>query len=129
MTYTYDLSTDVGKVRLTIPDRVEADATWSDEEIQTFLDVENDNWRRATALALETMASDDLIVLKVMKVQNIEVDAAKVMESMLKRAKSLRELAKEAEADETDGFEIAEMVTNDWQYRERIYNQALRGNV
>lgn len=129
MTFTYDPTNDIGRVRRTLPDKVQADAFWTDEEIQSFLEDESSNWRRATALALETMASDDLLVLKTIRVQNIETNTDRMAKILLDRAKRLRELADVATADSGDSFDYAEMVVTDHQYRERIYNQALRDNV
>lgn len=128
MTYTYDPTTNIGRVRRSIPDRVEADAIWSDEEIQSFLDDEGGNWRRATATILETMASDSVLVLQVIRIHNIETDGAKMSAELLKRAKGLRDLADVEETNEDDGgFAIAEIVTTESQYRDRLINQALRG--
>jgi hypothetical protein len=98
MTYTYDPTTDIGRIRRTIPDKVEDDAFWTDEELQSFLLDEGD-WRRATALALETMASDDLLVLKVIKIQNIETNTDRMASALMKRAQKLRDLAVEADAN------------------------------
>ena len=57
MTTTYDLTTDVGKVRLKIADTVIATAHFTDEEIQVFLDEADDDILLAAALALESWAA------------------------------------------------------------------------
>lgn len=54
MTITYDLSTDIGKVRLKIADK--SGAQFSDEEIQVFLDEADGDILIASALALESWA-------------------------------------------------------------------------
>ena len=41
MSFTYDLSTDVGKIRLLIPDTVSASAVFSDEELTALLALES----------------------------------------------------------------------------------------
>lgn len=127
--FTYDPTTDVGRVRRTIPDKDEANAFWTDAEIESFLVDEDNNWRRATALAIETMASDDLLVLKVVKVQNIETSLDRMMSALLKRAKQLRDDAAVEEANAGDAFEVAEVIVNDFQWRERVLGQALRGQL
>jgi hypothetical protein len=38
MSFTYDLSTDTGKMRLLLGDTASATANWQDEELQAFLD-------------------------------------------------------------------------------------------
>lgn len=130
MTYTYVLTTDIGRVRRTLPDKVEADAIWTDEEIDSFLTDEGGNWRRATALALETMASDDLLVLKNIKVQNIETSSDRHAAQLLKRAALLRKLADDADAEEDAGaFDIATMIVTDAQYKEEVLGSTLRGRI
>jgi len=58
MTTTYDITTDVGKVRLLIGDTDIADAQFTDEEIQIFLDLNDDSLYLASANALEAWASN-----------------------------------------------------------------------
>lgn len=125
MTFTYDPTTDIGRVRRTLPDKTASVYFWTDEEIQSFLNDEG-NWRRASALALETMASDSAMVLLVMKVQNITTDGAKVSDALLKRAAELRKQANIDEAATSGGsFDVIETVTDDFGYRQRLFNQAL----
>lgn len=60
MTATYDLTTDVGKVRLLIADTdvtPAADAHFTDEELETFLELADDDIYIAAALALESWAA------------------------------------------------------------------------
>ena len=60
MTATYDLTTNVGKVRLKIADTdvtPSTDAHFSDEEIEVFLDEADDDILIASALALEAWAA------------------------------------------------------------------------
>jgi hypothetical protein len=90
MAFTYSLSTDIGKVRLLIPDRVSADAVFNDEEIETFLGVEGDNVKLAAALALETIAADEALVQKVQRTLTEETDGAKLAKALLDRASGLR---------------------------------------
>jgi len=58
-TWTYDLTTDIGKIRLLISDTdivPVTDAQFSDEELQAFLTIEGSVYL-AAALALETWAT------------------------------------------------------------------------
>jgi hypothetical protein len=124
--YTYNLATDVGRCRLMIPDRVEAEAIFQDEEISAFLALEG-GVKGATALALETIASDQALTLKVIKLNDLTTDGAKVSDALLKRAAQLRQQAAAEEAAEEDGaFDFAEMVNDQFSYRERVRNEALR---
>jgi hypothetical protein len=126
LTWTYDLTTDVGRVRRTIPDRLQAEAIFTDEEIVSFVADEGD-WRRATALALETIAVDEALVQKVQKTADFQTDGAATARALLSRATALRAQAGDLElASDGGAFDIAEMVTGPFGYRERLYNEALR---
>lgn len=126
MTFTYDPLTTIGKVRMVIPDRTESDAFWIDEEIESLI-IENDNnWRRAAANALEIMASDAAIVDRVIRVQNLSTDGAAVSRALLQRAALLRQQAEQVEIAAGDGFDTIEMIVTDFGYRQRLVNEALR---
>ncbi len=123
MSYTYDLTTDVGRVRLMIPDRIEAEHVFEDEELEAFLALEG-TIKAATALALETIASDHAMVLKVVRLLDLQTDGARVSDALLKRAAQLRA---QNEAENVDGlFDWAEMTVNDFAARERLWKEALR---
>lgn len=130
MTFTFTLTENAGKVRLLIPDKDTENVEnqiFQDDEIEAFLTLEDDNVRRAAALAIETIASSEALTLKVIKLLDIQTDGAKTSDALLARAAKLREQATEAEEWEEDGaFDIAEMVVDDFSARERIIKQALR---
>lgn len=125
MTYTYSLATDIGKVRLLIPDKVEADAFFSDEELTAMLAIET-GIKRTAALCLETIASDSAMVLQVIRIQNIQTNGAEVARALLNRAVQLRKQADDDDANSEVTFDIAEYVLNDFAYRDKIYNEALK---
>ncbi len=128
MAFTFDLASDVGKVRLLIPDRVASDILFEDEEIEAFLALEAGNVRRAAALALETVAADQALTLKVIKSLDLTTDGAKVSDALLKRAALLREQAAASESVEAGGdFDIAELTPTVFAFRERVWKQGLRG--
>lgn len=127
MTFTYDPANSIGKVRMLIPDRVEDDAVFSDEEIEAYLSMNDSNVRRAAAEALETIASDEAMTLKVMSTLDLTTNGASTSASILERAKILRDKADEADlAEDGGGFDYAEMDVNTFTRRERIMKQALR---
>lgn len=119
MAFTYDLSNSIGKVRLLIPDTQETTAVFSDEEITAFLALESASVRRATALALETIASNEALTLKVVRLLDVQTDGAKLADSLMKRAATLRQQA--LEDDGLAGFtqwEIAEWAVDDFTLRD-----------
>lgn len=119
--FSYSLSTDVGKIRLLIPDRNADNSIFQDEELDTFLVLEGDV-RLAAACALETIASDQVMVLKVMKLLDLSTDGSKVSQALLERAKKLRD---QVELD-SDPFAIVEMVTGSFSAREHLWNEVNR---
>ena len=127
MAFTYDPATNAGRVRLLIPDRVDSGHLFEDDEIDTFLSLENSSIKRAAALALETAASDNALTLKVIKLLDLSTDGARTSAALLERAAKLRSQADvEDSADDGGAFDIAEWVVNDFAYRERMRNEALR---
>lgn len=119
MTFTFDIASIVGKVRLMIPDKLADGHLFEDDEIQAFLDLESGNLKRATALALETTASDQALVLKVIRIQDLSTDGRAVAEALMKRAEVLRaQAADEEEAEDGGGFDIAQMAVDPFSYRD-----------
>ena len=101
----------------------------SDTDLTTFLTAEGSVVKRATALALESIASDQVLVLKVMKLMDLQVDGSNVSDALLKRAAMLRDQASQEEAAEDGGsFDVADMIYpgDSFGYRERVWNEGLR---
>lgn len=121
MSFTYDVTTDLGKVRMLITDRDSVNPIFQDEEISAFLSLEDNNVRLAAAQALETIAANEVLVLKVVKTLDLETDGSKSGKALLELAKSWREM--EAASG---SFAIAEMVVDQFSWRERIRKEALR---
>lgn len=128
MAFTYDPTTDVGKIRLMIPDRVENVAVFQDDYITAFRAIEGDN-RRAAALALETIASDTAATLRVTKVLGLSFDGAKTSDALLKRAAMLREQADADDAEAGGLFDWAEWGVTDFAVRDRLDAEWLRAGV
>jgi hypothetical protein len=74
--FTYDTSTDNGKVRLLVFDTNSNSYVFEDEELAVFLSIEGSSLKRAAALALETMASNEAFVLKVIQLMDLRTDGA-----------------------------------------------------
>lgn len=123
MAFTYDVSTDRGKVRLLITDVQEANPLFQDAEIDAFLAL-NTSVRMAAAAALEVIAASEVLVLKKIVNLDLETDGPAV-------ARELRELAKQLRAQETavGAFDIAEQIVDPFTEREYWFNQAQRGQL
>lgn len=126
MTFSYDVTTSIGKVRMLIPDRVEEHALFTDAEIQAYLEMNDSSVKRAAAEALETIASDNAMVLKVITIMDLSTNGAATASALMARAARLRQSADDAEAGEEALFDWAEPAETVFQQRERIYKQALR---
>jgi len=121
---TLDLATDRGKVRLLIQDDNETYEFYTNAKIDCFItlagDLDGKVVFNASALALESWASNQLMVLKVIERLDLKTDGAKVAAEMRLRANGLREQAMAASDDA--GFEIAEMALGPWSVREQLIN-------
>lgn len=128
MAFTYDPSGSVvGKIRLLTMDNQTDNYIFEDDELETFYSIEGSNLRRACALVLESIASNEAYILKRITSLDLQTDGPAVAAELRARAKALREQALEDEAREDAGaFDIAEWVLTPWGRRDRIINQALR---
>jgi len=128
MAFTLDLDTDRGKVRLLIQDDIEAYEFYSDAKVDAFLamadDLEGARVFNAAALALDSWASNQVMILKVVTILDVKTDGAKVAQEMRARAATLRAQAKAASAD--SGLTIAEMDLGHFSWVEQVENKALR---
>jgi len=120
MSFTYDTKTNRGKVRLIIADQDATDPMFDDDEIDAFLSI-NSDIRLAAAYALGTMATNQVMVLKVIKLLDLTTDGAKVSDALRRLAKDLRDQVANEYA-----FDIAEMIDNQFSVREFWLKEALR---
>lgn len=100
-----DYTSPIGQVRVLIPDlrkledlrdlRNESRYLFTDDEILAFLAVNNGNVKRAAADACDAIGMDKALQLLVLKTDDKQTDGAKLLDAIVKRAKTLREQAKE----------------------------------
>jgi hypothetical protein len=99
VTYSYDIArglpTDL--VRLLIPDRTSADPIFQDEELDALLTLEAGSVRLATAQALDTIASDEALVQKVIRLGDLQTNGAATAKELRERAANLRAQAADPE--------------------------------
>lgn len=111
--YPADFATDVGRVRKYVPDlrllpdpedpTVAPAYMWSDDEIESFLEDENGNVKRAAAYILIATANNENLVLKKLVTEDLQTDGPSVAKAMLSTAQELlkRADAEDALAEET----------------------------
>jgi len=125
--FTYDVTTDRGRVRLLITDRDAAHEIFNDDEIDAFLSMMSNNVLRAAAVALFQIAANEVLVLKVIKLLELQTDGASAAKALRELAKEYQEKADLEEAGDAGGsFDYAELVYDDFSYRERLEKEALR---
>lgn len=126
-TYNANLSTDRDKVRLLATDVDAANPIFTDAEMDAFMSLEGSNVKRSAALALETIARNQVLVLKVIRLLEIQTDGASVARELRMQADNLRAQADRDEASSDGGaFDWAEMVVDDFSLRNRFVSSALR---
>lgn len=136
-TSDYTLDLDVGLVTFnTAPSAAAAivvtfrHAILSDTQLQTLIDMEA-SVKLAAAQALDVIASNEALVQKKVRLLDVQTDGPAVAAALRAHATALRKQALDEIAieDADNAFDIAEWVIPPFGYRERIYNEALRGNL
>lgn len=136
MANSYDvtqLGEDGNKLRLLISDVNTAAGKYifEDEEVQAFLDLEG-SVLLAAARALEVIAANEVLVQKRITILDLKTDGPAEAKELRALAETWRTQAAEAialvEDEEDSGFDIAEVVYNDFTMRERLVNDLLRNN-
>lgn len=127
MSFTYNPETSAGQVRLLCTDAIEEEYIFEDDEIGAFLVLEDSSVRRAAALALETLSTDEARVMKKIEVSNLKTDGPALAKELRERARSLREQADLADARDGSSWDYAELAVTDAAAEEIWWNQALRG--
>lgn len=127
MSFTIDPNTDVGLIRLRIYDRDVSNQIFDDQTIEAvFNNLERTSVKRTAAFFLETIATQEALILKVMKNLQLTTDGAKLADSLMKQAQALRTQADIDDSANSDGFDWAEQVFDVWGEKERLLNEILR---
>jgi hypothetical protein len=147
MTWTYDRSTDVGKVRLLITgESVEATAVYEDEDILDVLLAIEGTVLGAAALGLERIAGDQALLLRKVRdsdptadntfggvmdlaVGSIKLNAAGAADAFLKLAARYRTVDEQGTAGSEDDIGWAGMVLDQRSWSDAIWADVLRNEV
>lgn len=117
----YDPSTDEGKVRLLCSDTDDADRIFSDAEITAFLSLNGGGVLMAAAQAIDAMAVNEVMVLKVIKLLDVTTNGAAVAKALNAKADALRK-----QVNEEVAIDWAEMNLDVFTRREIIWKDAIR---
>ena len=124
MSFTYDLGTNLGKVRLLIRDTDTTDPErqlFQDNEISFFLSQNDQILRLAAADALEALAANAALLAKIQQIGGYKIDSTKMAEAIRKQATRYRELEEEVPA-----FGYAEQTLSVFSSWEILINELQR---
>jgi hypothetical protein len=117
MSFTYDLTTDVGKARLLIGDGSPDEPLFTDEELAALISMVNDDPLMGAAVALERVAGDQALSARAVRILDLQVESGTtVAATLLKRADSIKALAAENEVL----IDIAEPILNQTTYEQLL---------
>ena len=121
MSYTYDLGTNVGKIRNLINDTTEATALLSDEEITSILSQTENDILRSAAMACRKIASKYAL-------SAFSVSAGNYSENKSGISKMFLELAKdfEEQSQAQPGSASAEVIYTDFNYNQLLEDKVHR---
>lgn len=127
MTWTYDPTSgdDRDTLRLLIGDtdvEVEDDHFFEDEELNIFLALEGD-LKLATAQALDSLASSEVMIQKKIRILDLTTDGPSVAAELRARATELRA---QFYGGTDDLPQSAELVVDQFTYEQRLRNERLR---
>jgi hypothetical protein len=115
---SWDPTTPAGQVRLLISDVDRDHPIFAPDEIDAFLTLEGGDVRLAAAQALDTIASNEAMVSKRIRLLDLSTDGPAVAKALRDHAGRLRDQAETAGEDA--GFDVAEMVTTQFSWREQV---------
>lgn len=101
--------TDIDSLRLLIPDPESADSVFTDDDLGVFLSLSGNKVFLAAAMALETIATDETLVYKIVTTDDLSVNGVSgAAQVLLVRAKTLRadQVRADQEADAADAFSL-----------------------
>ncbi len=127
----YTIDNDTGVIVFSDPPADPITVTYkysilSDDAIQDYLDLEGGDHKLAAADALEAVAVNEALVLKIVKLLDLQVDGTALAKTLLGRAKTLREQV----AADDEGFTIVEFSDmTAAQRRELIWKDLIKNSV
>ena len=122
MAFTYDLTTNLGKVRNLIGDAVDSGHILEDADINSFIAMANTDLYKAASLCLYRIAASKALLAKMKQAGDYKEDLRDI-------AKEVREAAKvyASMSENTPAEAQAESFVNDFSYRDVLTRKDLRG--
>ena len=124
MSFTFDTTTNIGKVRTLINDKTASTAVLTDEEINVYLSLEGNDIYGSSASALEAIIINKQLLSKLIAAGDYKEDNRNVADKLGKTAERYRKASVSTPADA-----YAEVAVTDFNYREIETNKTLRGET
>lgn len=121
MSYTYDLGTDVGKVRNLINDTTQSTAILSDEEISAILTQTGSDILQSAAMACRKISAKYALLAVSKSAGNYSENKSGISKAYLELAKDFEEQARNTPADAS-----AEIIYTDFNYRQLVEDKVHR---
>ena len=122
MSFTFNLSNNIGKVRNLIGDDDQSTALLTDESISSFLDMSAQDLFAAAAMCCRRIATSKALVAKKRTAGNFSEDTTAICRAYLDMAKEFEERSKDTPAEAQ-----SEEILNDFQYNNVLQNRLRRG--
>ncbi len=103
-----DYTTDVGQVRLLIPDVDIENLLLNNPQIEGYLALEGGNVKLAAAQALDAIASSEALVSKVVSSNGLSTNGPAVAAELRTRASELRRQIADGDGDDAVGFDVVD---------------------
>ena len=124
MSFTFDTTTNIGKVRTLINDTNSASFILSDEEINVYLGLEGNDIYSSAASALDSIIINQQLLSKLVAAGDYKEDNRNVADKLMKISERYRKIAVSTPADA-----FAEVAVNDFNYQEIEINKTLRNET
>lgn len=124
MAFTFDITTNLGKLRFLIGDMVDSGHVFEDSTLNGALSMESNDLYMAAADCLRSLAANKALVAKRKSAGNYSEDLTAI-------ARECRETADdyEARAKSTPAEAQAEQIQNDINYNQILQGKAFRGET
>jgi hypothetical protein len=122
--FTFDVTTNLGKVRVLIGDMDAAEKVLGDTAINTLLTLQSNDIYTAAAHCLLAIAASKSLLAKKVTAGNYSEDASMVAKELRETAQKYLDIANSVPAEAQ-----AEVFLTDFNYRDILLNQDLRGEV
>lgn len=128
MSFTFDVTTDLGKCRLLITDTDDARPLMDDDDVQAFITMSG-HYMPGAAMALDALAANMLLSQGVVNIMGMTVDSAAAAKMLMVRAEKLRSDYALYSASNGPGFATAEMPDGAFSWEEKILKEYMRGHL